>query len=358
MAVLYINSKKEKAFLWDYLKGLKKELSISECNEIKKLLTSDTNEYRYCYENVFNEIIKEKENRKSIFTMFDSDEVFLSDIMLEKTEAEYIFVGFPYDLGASQYRGSKFGPSVLRYNSTSILENETLRRKGILVGDLGDLKGEVFKSNGKEFYYLINVIEYLLCSNKFPIILGGDHSISYATLMGMCESIEEFGIIHLDAHQDYSGISRNDWERDLNHANFLDFLVERKEIKSITQLGIRNNILSVSHAKINSFSVEETISNIDQIIDSLDKSIPYFITFDVDCLSTSIMQSTGTPLPGGFEFREISSVLIKIINNLKILGIDIVELNDNQKLDAMTVNQLLILILLENKRYKNEHRIY
>ncbi|MBK0348273.1 arginase family protein [Aerococcaceae bacterium zg-ZJ1578] len=350
MAVVYVNQKKGKAFFWNYFKNLKREITLNEHYRIKSLVTSSEVMYYQKFEKIFDGIIKERESRKKAFTMFDCDDVFLSDFMFEKTDAEYIFMGFPYDLGSSQYGGSKFGPSALRYVSTSILENSVLKSKGIKIGDLGDIKGPIFNSNGKEFKFLSCVVEYLICNNKFPIVLGGDHSISFATIMGLCESVDGFGVIQFDAHQDFMGFDSNNWNRHLNHANFLDFVIGKNELMSITQLGIRNNNFSISHPKIESFSVEDTIEKIDQIIDSLDKNIPYFITFDVDCLSTAIMQSTGTPLPGGFEFREISKILVKIISSLNILGMDIVELSDERKLDAATINQLLILILSEHRR--------
>lgn len=348
MIVSYYNKKDKCHYILDYSKGLKYVLSMEDyqllCN-----FSLEKSIFRKLTKNYFAKEDGEIKENKIGFTLFDSPYIELDNLFLNDYDIDIVVMGFPYDLGASQYRNSKFGPDILRYTSTSILDSNILNRIGIKIGDLGNIKGEFFKINGLEFNYLMKVIEFLVSIDKFPIVIGGDHSISFATITGVCDAMEEVGIIHFDAHQDYLGLNvdKMDWKEKLNHSNFIDFILARKEITSIVQIGVRNIFLSLSHPKIKTYGVEESIEKIDEILNSLNKNISYFITFDVDCLSTAIMKSTGTPVSGGFEFREISKILRKVISTVKVVGMDLVELTNAEPLDSVTVNQLLIDILTE-----------
>ncbi|MBU0279062.1 MULTISPECIES: arginase family protein [unclassified Gemella] len=277
--------------------------------------------------------------------MFNSRKINIQDININNKAI--VFFGFPYDLGSSNYAGSRNAPVLLREYSSSLYDyfNNNFVSLPLEAYDIGDINRRIYKSNGKEFDFASNIVEYLISSNKIPIILGGDHSISYSTIKGVINSKKEFGIIHFDAHQDFQTElnSNQNWREYLHHGNFLNWIIGNKEIKFLYQFGIDEYSKIYKHNKIRSFNTKDVLLNIDKILKSMDKNIGYYLTFDVDCLSTEFITSTGTPIPGGFTYREINYIIDKFMEyNIKIIALDIVELNDKNRMDSLNICKIIL----------------
>ncbi|MGX7112860.1 arginase family protein [Gemella cuniculi] len=277
--------------------------------------------------------------------MFNSKKININEINTENKEI--VFFGFPYDLGSSNYSGSRRAPCLLREYSGSLYDyfNNNFVKLPLKAYDIGDINRRIFRTNGKEFDFSSNIIEYLISSNKIPIILGGDHSISYSTIRGVINSKKEFGIIHFDSHQDFQIElnSEEGWREDLHHGNFFNWLIGNKEIKCLYQFGIDEYSKIYTNKKINSFTTKEVLFNIEKILENMDKSIEYYLTFDIDCLSTEFVTSTGTPIPGGSTYRELNYIIDKLNEyNIKIIALDIVELNDKNRIDSLNICKIIL----------------
>ena len=164
--------------------------------------------------------------------------------------------------------------------------------------------------------------------NKIPVILGGEHSITFGAVNGVCKGLnfsknEEIGIIQIDAHAD---LRENYQDQLYSHASVM-YLLSKSKYK-IAQFGVRafskeevknRNIFDILY-----FDVED-IKNNNNI--RLPKNFPenIYITFDVDGLDPSIMPATGTPVPDGLGFNESLQLIKSLIKGRKVLGFDVVE---------------------------------
>jgi agmatinase len=186
-----------------------------------------------------------------------------------------------------------------------------------------------------------NEVSKLLNDRKFPVLLGGEHSVSIGSFRAFARHYRELSILQLDAHSDlrpvYQGSS-------CNHACVM---ARAREVASITQVGIRS-------------MCEEEKVNLDprrvffaHQIRRRSKEYVY-ITIDLDVLDPSVMPSTGTPEPGGLLYEEVIELLKYVNRRHRIVGFDVVELCPNKLnkspdfLASKLIYQLLSLIF--NKR--------
>lgn len=169
---------------------------------------------------------------------------------------------------------------------------------------------------------------------KIPVMLGGEHTVTYAALKALKDAGEEFGIVQFDAHADL----RAEYEGDkFSHACALHHAVEMDI--PLFQIGVR--ALSLPEVELRK---EKNIPHLDgyEIGRSgipknlLPEGFPdkVYVTFDVDGLDPSIMPSTGTPEPGGLTWFQTIECLEQITNQKQVIGCDFVELAPIENLHA------------------------
>jgi agmatinase len=160
---------------------------------------------------------------------------------------------------------------------------------------------------------------------KFPVVLGGEHSITAPVVAAIAARHPGLSVLQIDAHADlrdtYMG-SR------CNHACAMRRVLEYARC---TQVGIRSmspEEASVVHTlpteifyDINMRAEEEWI---DRIVDSLGESV--YITIDCDGMDPAIMPAVGTPEPGGLSWYEILALLRRVTEARRVVGCDVVEL--------------------------------
>ncbi|MFC1789571.1 agmatinase [Patescibacteria group bacterium] len=167
------------------------------------------------------------------------------------------------------------------------------------------------------------VMDKLLEDRKFPLMLGGEHSITLGAVESFKEKFSNFSVLQIDAHTDF----RDEYLG----TKYGHFGVMRR---------IRDLNIPTTHVGIRSTSEEEeeyiqkeniqTIFYspelpIDKIIETLKENV--YITLDLDGLDPSIMPSVGTPEPGGLGWYEILKLIEEISRKKKIIGADVVELD-------------------------------
>src|SRR5260370_1077585 len=166
----------------------------------------------------------------------------------------------------------------------------------------------------------------LVNRGKFPLILGGEHSITPAVVAAVAAKYPGLSVLQIDAHADlrdsFMGTPHN-------HAcamrRTLDFA-------PVTQVGIRSLSLEEAAAvpglrtKIfYDYNMRADPDWVDRIVDSLSDTV--YITIDVDGLDPAIMPATGTPEPGGLSWYETLALLRKVIGRRTVVGCDLVELS-------------------------------
>ncbi|HLL42102.1 MAG TPA: arginase [Segetibacter sp.] len=200
----------------------------------------------------------------------------------------------------------------------------------------------------------------------FPVVLSGDHSISGATIAGikMAKPASKLGVIWFDAHADlhtpYTTPSGNlhgmplavalaednmenavheldaETEKYWNHLKNLGNIspkvlgedivfislrdYEREEKSIIDKYGMK----VITTSEVRRKGVENIVRS---VIRYLSDCTDIYVSFDVDCLDSSITKGTGTPVSNGLREREAEDLVSKFMQNRKICCLEIAEVN-------------------------------
>lgn len=249
-------------------------------------------------------------------------------------KSKAVIAPFGYEASTSYKTGTKHGPDAIISASLQVelfdeeLEEEVYKKVGICT------ISEIKTKRKSDFYLpLAQKIREIILSDKFPVVLGGEHTISFGGLMGAREKYKLFSILHFDAHADL----RDSYEGNkFSHACVMRRALELKEVKNIVQIGIRNisneksegaefDFYRNNSQKVRIFWARDKDSwKIENILENLTEDV--YISFDVDVFDPSIMPSTGTPEPGGLYWQEVLSILKQVFSKKNVIAVDIVEL--------------------------------
>lgn len=280
------------------------------------------------------------------------------------------FIGMPYDLNVTYQPGTRFAPNYIRkvsralynYDSKSLggyfdPSDSTQKLKNIRLADCGDIKAIVFSKNGSHFDALKETIYKLSSKNIFPVTLGGDHSIAFPCIEGVSKD-KKIKVIQFDAHSDFGLINLKNWRDNLHHGNFMDKVLELENVEEVIQIGVRQfSNENYEHNKVKVYPDRSILDRLEEFIDSLDTNISYYITLDVDVFDPLVMSATGTPLPGGFNYNELSLIIEKIVKKVEIIGLDVVELLPGKsEVEGIIIASLILkIITLEMEKENYEH---
>jgi agmatinase len=164
-------------------------------------------------------------------------------------------------------------------------------------------------------------------AGKFPVTLGGEHSLTFGAVMGVLAATRRpLGIVQIDAHADLR-IAYQD-ERH-SHASVMHLLLE--EGVRLAQFGVRalsaDEMASRTRNRVFHVDAEEIVTRGLHAID-LPKDFPedVYVSFDVDGLDPSQMPATGTPVPGGLFFYQALHLVEHALDGRRLVGLDVVEL--------------------------------
>jgi len=239
--------------------------------------------------------------------------------------AKVVIFPVPYNSTTYWKSGTKDGPQALIEASRHIELYDLETKKNLSETGIFTLPFlEPSKNSPKEMMDRIEkVTAQILNDKKFPLMLGGEHSITIGAVSAFAKENKNFSVLQIDAHSDL----RDEFEgTKFHHACVM------KRIKdlgiSITQVGIRSS--SVDDQFENVFFAPDM--PIDKIIAALKENV--YLTFDLDGLDPSIMPSTGTPEPGGLLWYETLNLIKEVAQKRKIIGADVVELDPIPGLSA------------------------
>ncbi len=247
-----------------------------------------------------------------------------AEIVYDYARSGIIIIPVPYDETSTWMRGSDKGPDAIMEASVNLefydIETATeVHKKGIHTTD------PVLEKRSPEA--LVNAVHtkilHLLQENKFPVIAGGNHTVSIGSVKAFSECHPDLSVLQLDAHSDL----RQEYEGSrFNHACSMARI---RELAPVVQVGIR----SVSAEEL-PFIDKERIFYAHELyydkklylkaIDRLTENV--YITIDLDVFDPSIMPSTGTPEPGGPDYFELMHFLRDVSKKKNIVGFDVVEL--------------------------------
>jgi agmatinase len=260
-------------------------------------------------------------------------------------------VGVPHDCGTTYRPGTRFGPQGIRRISALYTpynyEMGVDLREQITLCDVGDIF-TIPANNEKSFDQISKGIAHVFASGAFPIILGGDHSIGFPTVRGVCRHLgdKKVGIIHFDRHVDTQEIDLDErmhtcpWFHATNMANapaknlvqlgIGGWQVPREGVKVCRERG--TNVLTVTD--ITEMGLEAAAQfAIERATDGTDC---VYISFDIDCIDAGFVPGTGWPEPGGLLPREALKLLELIVRNVPVCGLEIVEVSPPYDISDMT----------------------
>jgi agmatinase len=266
-------------------------------------------------------------------------------------EFDVAVVGVPHDSGTTYRPGTRFGPQGIRRISALYTpynyEMGVDLREQIKLCDVGDIF-TIPANNEKSFDQISKGIAHIFASGAFPIILGGDHSIGFPTMRGVCRHLgdKKVGIIHFDRHVDTQEIDLDErmhtcpWFHATNMANapaknlvqlgIGGWQVPREGVKVCRERG--TNVLTVTDIcemgleAAAQFAIERATDGTDCV----------YISFDIDCIDAGFVPGTGWPEPGGLLPREALKLLELIVRNVPVCGLELVEVSPPYDISDMT----------------------
>jgi len=277
--------------------------------------------------------------------------------MLEEYYMQIDIIGVPIDLGADR-RGVDMGPSAIRYAHL----HQKLEDLGYTLEDKGNIEVPILETcqiTDPKLKYLDCIIPMgrrisgavatSIQENCFPLVLGGDHSLSVGSIRGAARH-RKLGVIWIDAHADFNTAETTPsgnihgmplaalcglgdprlvylWEetapvidpqrvavvgaRDLDPGekrNLREAGVMVQSMEQIDRLGMVT-------------AIERAVERVSRDVDGI------YLSFDMDALDPLHAPGVGTSVPGGLTFREAHLACEVLAETGKLIGMDIVEVN-------------------------------
>ncbi len=237
-----------------------------------------------------------------------------------------VVVPVPLEKTTTYLKGTAKGPSALLSASHQVeLFDEELEKETYCQGIVTLSPLRVSKSQEKALSEIENTVEWLLQEKKWPLLIGGEHTLTVGAVQAFSRLYKNFSVLHLDAHADL----RHSYEGSTyNHACVM---ARVKELCPFVSVGVRS--LSVEEAEeiqedhLSVFTMEKLRNTADWETLSISQlSDTVYVTLDLDVLDPSVLPTVGTPEPGGMGWVELLCYLRKVFQEKHVVGVDVVEL--------------------------------
>ena len=243
-----------------------------------------------------------------------------------------VLLGFPWDASSSYARGPAHGPAVIR----SVLGSEASSpwslsgvdvREAVTAEDFAALPAE-----GAEARATITARTAAAVETGRPLVLGGDHSITYPVLRAMRDAHGPLNVLHIDAHTDLYDAFESDR---YSHASPFARALEDQCINTLIQAGLRSvgpEQRAFGEARGVVMLGADEVERIPY--DRL--AAPLYISIDLDGLDPAFAPGVSHPEPGGLSTRDVLAILKKL--PVAPVGADIVEYNPERDQGLITAH--------------------
>ncbi len=231
-------------------------------------------------------------------------------------ESDVVILPVPYEKTVCYMPGTAKGPKAIIDASTQLESFDVELEYEI------DKKVKIHTADEIKFEELEEKVSEILEKDKFPVVLGGEHTVTVPAVKAAAQNYDELSVLQIDAHADL----KDEFEGErLSHACVMRRV--REITKNTVQVGIRDMC-----AEENGYIENEEISDLifgtefysDEILDKLTEDV--YVTIDLDGFDPSEVPAVGTPQPGGLHWDQVISLLGKIAEEKNIVGFDVVEL--------------------------------
>ena len=281
---------------------------------------------------------------------------------LRARAVDVAIVGAPFDDAVSHRSGARFGPRAIRaaqYTSGSVnsLQLDIEPFEVLNVVDAGD--ANIVPAWTERAHALIyRKVREVAATGAIPIVLGGDHSITWpsATAIAEVRRPGSIGIVHVVAH---AYTANDDWGVLAGHGTPMRRLIESGAVagRNFVQVGLRGYWPPVETfewmrsqglryhfmREIEERGAEAVIAQaIDEALDGPDH---IYLSLDIDVIDPGLAPGTGTPEPGGMLTREVLRAIRQIVAAVDLAGMDVVEVSppyDHAETTAMAANRAVL----------------
>ncbi|MFC4075369.1 arginase [Salinithrix halophila] len=293
---------------------------------------------------------------------------------MDKRKQGISILGVPMDLGADR-RGVDMGPSAIRYASIQ----EKLTHLGYEVKDIGNLQvptPESYEVGQQQLKYLKEIVavseelagslEKIVESGRFPLVLGGDHSIAIGTIAGVAKKRKRMGLIWFDAHGDLNTAETSPTGNihgmplavslGLGHPDLVNIAGYAPKVhpENIVVIGARSldegerNLIREKGIRVFTMHeidrmgmgavMDETIRIVTEGTDSVHLSL------DLDGMDPNDAPGVGTPVAGGMTYRESHLAMELLAESGILTSAEFVEVNPILDVENKTAKAAVALI--------------
>lgn len=261
-------------------------------------------------------------------------------------EAGVVIIPAPFEKTTSYASGTAKGPAAILEASTQVEYYDPELKQESWKAGIHTLDSLLLENlDSKEALDKIeDVTVKVLKDGKFPIVLGGEHAISGATIKAAAKQAPDLSVLQIDAHADL----RESYEG-TKYSHACAMRLAHPHVKKIVEVGIRSiDTEEVIYAKENPniqiIYDHERRNNPNWIQEAIDGlTDPVFLTIDVDGFDPTLIPSTGTPEPGGLSWYEGLDLIRALFEQKKVIGCDVVELlpQEHHHASSFTVAKLV-----------------
>ncbi len=244
--------------------------------------------------------------------------------------AKFVVIPIPYDFTTTYMTGTRNGPMAMLSASTNLelfddeLKIETFK-SGIFTAPFVEAN---LKSPLSSLREMEKAVEKYVRRSKFPVIIGGEHTVTLGAMKPLKKKFGTFSLLQLDAHGDlrdsYQGtkwnhacVSRRIWEMGIN--------VVQAGVRSLSEEEDR----FIRKNQIKTYYAYEIKENPDGVINAITANLEdkVYISVDLDFYDPGAMPAVGTPEPGGIDWFGGLEILSEVFKRKKVIGFDVVELS-------------------------------
>lgn len=245
-------------------------------------------------------------------------------------KARAVVIPFGLEASVSYGGGTAAGPAAILAAShqLELFDEEVWREPYLDYGIAAVRAPEIAGSIEDALAQLAMLVGQVLDARRFPIVLGGEHSLTAGAIRPFAERHKDLAVLQFDAHADlrdgYLG-------EKYSHASAMRRVLDHAHVELVS-VGIRAiskeeaEFASANRDRVHIFwGKDQAVWDIEEIVKPL-AGRPVYVTFDIDGLDGAVMPATGTPTPGGLSYLLALAILRRAAEVGSIVGADVVEL--------------------------------
>lgn len=279
-------------------------------------------------------------------------------------DSQFVLIGVPFDVTSSYRSGSKLAPNKIReasYNLETYIREYDVDLRDIRIHDVGNIEEcavveEMWKN-------VESAIQEVLNKKSFPILIGGEHSITVPAV----KVIKPKAVIAMDAHLDfrdeYLGVKGS-------HACTIKRITESIAPERIVVVGVRSftkeekndaeekGLKYITADDIRKQGIKDVVKIIHKHLYERYGTVETYITLDIDVIDPAYAPGTGTPEPYGLTHLDVREILAEFAK--LSIGFDIVEVcppydGGNTSMLAAKIIRDFIALVWKKNLFKNYH---